>query len=108
MWLCIHTSLSKRGEGVLSARTHQGEDESMSRSMPAKLLRLALLTSAALPGGALAQEATEVAEVTVTAQKRTQDLLDVGGSVSVVAAEQVAGRRVEQVRDLAALTPNLD
>lgn len=80
----------------------------MSRSMPLTALRLALLASAALPGSALAQEATEVEEVTVTAQKRTQDLLDVGGSVSVVAAEQVAGRRVEQVRDLAALAPNLD
>ncbi|KRB44492.1 TonB-dependent receptor [Phenylobacterium sp. Root700] len=57
---------------------------------------------------AAAQEAALVEEVTVTAQKRAQDVLDVGGTLDVVSAGELASRRIEQVRDLATFSSNLD
>lgn len=54
-----------------------------------------------------ASEPAEVEVVTVTAQKRVQDTLDVGLNVAVVAAEDLAARRVTQVADIAAFTPNI-
>ena len=56
-----------------------------------------------------AQEATTVMEeITVTAQKRAQDVLDVGGTLEVVGAMELADRRVEQVRDLTSVVSSLD
>lgn len=52
-------------------------------------------------------EAPEVEVVTVTAQKRVQDTLDVGLNVAVVGREDLAARRVTQVTDIAAFTPNV-
>lgn len=54
-----------------------------------------------------ASDPTELEVVTVTAQKRVQDTLDVGLNVAVVGAEDLAARRVTQVTDIAAFTPNV-
>lgn len=68
---------------------------------------LAALTIAS--GAQAADEpATEVDVVTVTAQKRAQDTLDVGVNVSVVGAQALEENRVTQVTDLASFTPNVD
>ncbi|MDP3855704.1 TonB-dependent receptor [Phenylobacterium sp.] len=57
---------------------------------------------------AAAQEATLMEEITVTAQKRAQDVLDVGGTLDVVGANELSERRVEQVRDLTSVVSSLD
>ncbi len=67
--------------------------------------------SLVLCGGAAwaADTATvEIEAITVTAQKRTQDTLDVGLNVAVVGAQDLQDRRVGQVSDLVAFTPNVD
>lgn len=69
------------------------------------------LAALLIGGGAQAAEdpaPTEVGVVTVTAQKRAQDTLDVGVNVAVVSAETLQANRVTQVTDLAAFTPNVD
>lgn len=67
------------------------------------------LTLSAFPANAAepAPEPPELEVVTVTAQKRVQDTLDVGLNVAVVGAEDLAARRVTQVTDIAAFTPNI-
>jgi iron complex outermembrane receptor protein len=45
--------------------------------------------------------------ILVTAQKRSQDVLDVGISISVVDAEAIAARRIESATDIVAFTPNV-
>lgn len=70
---------------------------------------LALIAAAGMVGAAHAAEApAELEAITVTAQKRTQDTLDVGVNVAVVSAADLQARRVGQVTDLAAFTPNVD
>ncbi|MGH6998947.1 MAG: TonB-dependent receptor plug domain-containing protein, partial [Phenylobacterium sp.] len=80
---------------------------SNSGRMRARLLAgaAALAMSA---GTAKAAEPVEIEAVTVTAQKRTQDTLDVGLNVAVIGAQELADRRVSQVSDLVAFTPNVD
>lgn len=74
--------------------------------------RAALLSASivalAAAGPAFAQEAVQLEEITVTAQKRAQDVLDVGGTLDVVGAAELSERRVEQVRDLSSFSSNLD
>jgi iron complex outermembrane receptor protein len=50
----------------------------------------------------------QVEKVTVTAQKRRQNILDVGLNVSVVTGNDTRERRVEQMRDLTGSMSNLD
>lgn len=50
----------------------------------------------------------EIEAVTVTAQKRAQDTLDVGVNVAVVSGEALEAGRVTQVTDLANFTPNVE
>ena len=75
-------------------------------------MRARLLAGAAVlamsAGTAKAAEPVEIEAVTVTAQKRTQDTLDVGLNVAVIGAQELADRRVSQVSDLVAFTPNVD
>ncbi|HRD27266.1 MAG TPA: TonB-dependent receptor [Caulobacter sp.] len=68
---------------------------------------LALLVAGAAQA-ADAPAATDVDVVTVTAQKRAQDTLDVGVNVAVISAEALEANRVTQVSDLSAFTPNVD
>ncbi|WP_332768141.1 TonB-dependent receptor [Phenylobacterium sp.] len=76
----------------------------------AALLGSTILGAAVLLTGfqARAQEATVMEEITVTAQKRAQDVLDVGGTLEVVGATELAERRIEQVRDLTSVVSSLD
>lgn len=55
-----------------------------------------------------AEPAGEIEAITVTAQKRTQDTLDVGLNVAVISAQDLSDRRVTQVSDLKAFTPNVE
>lgn len=58
-----------------------------------------------LPATALAQSVLE--EVTVTAQKREENLQDVAISISVISADQLESLRIEQPSDIASFTPGL-
>jgi iron complex outermembrane receptor protein len=67
-----------------------------------------LILSAFAASAAQAQsEPQELDVVIVTAQKRAQDTLDVGLNVAVVGSQELAARRVTQVADIAAFTPNV-
>ena len=83
---------------------------SNSSNLRARLACGAAAAVLGLAGAAHAAETegVEIEAVTVTAQKRTQDTLDVGLNVAVVGAQELADRRVAQVSDLAAFTPNVD
>ncbi len=63
------------------------------------------LAIAALAQGAMAQQAIE--EITVTAQKRSQSLQDVGIAVSAFGSEQLKELGTSQPVELSAQTPNL-
>jgi iron complex outermembrane receptor protein len=45
--------------------------------------------------------------ILVTAQKRSQNVLDVGISISVVDANAIAARRIESATEIVAFTPNV-
>lgn len=68
---------------------------------------LAVLLAAHVAEAADTQD-NQVEAITVTAQKRAQDTLDVGLNVAVIGAADLQSRRVTQVTDLAAFTPNVD
>ena len=53
-------------------------------------------------------EPTQLDEVTVTAQKRVQRLVDVPINVSSMSRDDVQKTRIEQVRDVAGYMPNMD
>lgn len=84
--------------------------------MTSQRIRHALLGATAIglalsAGAAFAQTGPEgdlVDEITITAQKREQSVYDVGGTLAVAGSETLQARRVEQVKDLANLTPNVD
>jgi iron complex outermembrane receptor protein len=72
-----------------------------------------VLAAALAAAPAIAQDAPppandEVEKVTVTAQKRKPNILDVGLNVSVVSGSDTRDRRVEQMRDLTGSMSNLD
>jgi iron complex outermembrane recepter protein len=65
----------------------------------------ALMWCAGAP--ALAQEAEENDEIIVTAQKREQNILDVGIAVQSLSQDTLTEQRIEQLRDLNAALPNV-
>ena len=69
---------------------------------------VAVLVLAAGAAQAAESNVTELEAITVTAQKRAQDTLDVGLNVAVVSGSELQARRVTQVTDLATFTPNVD
>ena len=67
----------------------------------------------ALGGAAHAQQApaatgNELTEIVVTAEKRSENILDVPVAVTVVGAEQLASEHVYSIADLARTTPSLE
>jgi outer membrane receptor protein involved in Fe transport len=76
-----------------------------------RAIAVAALT-AALPQTVWAQSGEQAAEsyeeILVTAQKRTENVLDVPSSISVIGGDQVEGIRATQVADFAAYVPGLD
>ncbi|MBM5812256.1 MAG: TonB-dependent receptor [Gammaproteobacteria bacterium] len=71
-------------------------------------LTTAILTALNLPILASAQSAaTQLDEIMVTAQKRTQSFGDVGIAVSVLSGEDVRSLGFTQLKDVAAQTPNV-
>ena len=59
---------------------------------------------AGTPPGALAEDGNVIL---VTAQKRAQNVLDVGISISVIDADAIAARRIESATEIVAFTPNV-
>lgn len=75
--------------------------------LSASHLALAAFVATAAP--AVADDAAgDVEKVTVTAQKRRQNILDVGLNVAVVGGADARERRIEQMRDLTGSMSNLD
>ena len=70
-----------------------------------------LACAAAVPHGALAQnpaaDSLALEEVVVTARKRQESLQDVPVSITAFSSEAIEERGLENVYDLAKLTPNL-
>lgn len=58
--------------------------------------------------GESADDGTNNNEIVVTALKKSQRLIDVGATVSVLSSESIAEARIEQVKDIASSTPNVD
>ncbi len=77
-----------------------------------KLLAGAALGLAAMPGVALAQEATTAEEggdeIVVTARKREERLQDVPIAVTAVTAETIEREQINSVREIAQFTPGLN
>ncbi|QGZ93550.1 TonB-dependent receptor [Terricaulis silvestris] len=65
----------------------------------------ALMWCAGAP--AMAQESDDSDEIIVTAQKREQNVLDVGIAVQSLSQETLTEQRIEQLRDLNAALPNV-
>jgi iron complex outermembrane receptor protein len=81
------------------------------RGLKARLACGAGVVALLIAGAAQAADpapVTEMEAITVTAQKRAQDTLDVGLNVAVVSGADLQARRVTQVSDLSAFTPNVD
>ena len=71
---------------------------------------LAVLTVLSFPPLAAAQAPAEdeaIAEVTVTARKRVENLQDVPDSITAFTSDQVAEQRLDRISDAIALTPNV-
>ena len=64
-------------------------------------------TPAAPATGAVADRATDMGEIVVTAQRRTQALSDVGMSITAIGADALKTRNVVQAEDLAKLVAGL-
>jgi outer membrane receptor protein involved in Fe transport len=82
----------------------------MNVHTPARALLAALLSSAACAAYAQAAApapATGVEEVVVTAQRRTQALLDVPLAISALAGESLAAKGITNSANLATAVPNL-
>jgi iron complex outermembrane receptor protein len=68
----------------------------------------ALSALAAVPAAAQDQGGQTIETVTVTAQKRSQNILDVPINVTAVSAEEIRDARIETPRDLMSQVPNFD
>ncbi len=64
-----------------------------------------VLAAAFVPQGVFAEQAT-IEEVVVTAQKREQNLSDVGISIAVVGEQEIRDQRILMVEDIHLFTPN--
>jgi len=100
------------GSDIQKSTSVDGGRKMQNRSLLARLLGLfAVCGIATTSGTACAQEANAVPapldEVIVTAQKRSERLLDVPMSISAISAEQLAASGIDSTRDLQQLTPGL-
>lgn len=64
--------------------------------------------AAFIPATAGAQDVASVSEIIVTAQRREQDILEVGANVTAVGATDVRRQRMEQVTDFAQSIANVN
>jgi outer membrane receptor protein involved in Fe transport len=69
--------------------------------------RMALTIGVLLAGAAAAQDAANIGEVVVTAQKRTETLEKIPMSVSVIGGETLERGQADNFKDLVALVPGL-
>ena len=74
---------------------------------PSTMALAAPLLAALLSAAAAAQESRQIEEIVVTAQKRAQSFGDVGIAVSAFTGDDVRDLGLEQMKDVAAQTPNL-
>lgn len=106
----------RRALHIRFANNPKNGDEMIDKKLAgSKSVRLAwLLGGVALYAGtatsAMAQQApdiTSVEEITVTAQKREQSVIDVPISMSVFGARELEQRRVQKVEDVLLVTPGV-
>ena len=71
------------------------------------LLAAALAPSSAACAEAAAANGTTVSEVIVTAQKRSQNVQNVGTAITVASGEDLATHRVQQALDFASISSSL-
>jgi len=107
--------LTKSGVITISSLMNNQESENRMNMMKSKKGLLAALVgffSAAGVGTTVAQEVGKeniefaIEEIIITAQKREQNLMDVGISVSVVDEQAIRDQRIEQVTDIVLFTAN--
>ena len=78
----------------------------MNRSVGFFALCVSLTAAAVIP--AHAQDAsTELAPITVTAERRSQSILSVGNSVSAITGDQLVNQGITSIADLAETTPGV-
>ncbi|MEM9621205.1 MAG: TonB-dependent receptor [Pseudomonadota bacterium] len=78
----------------------------MNKRLIAILTSTCLSALLAAPLSVLAQNGNVIEEVVVTAQKRQQNLNDVGISIAVVGEEEIRDRRITMVEEIHVFTPN--
>ncbi|MES2492045.1 MAG: TonB-dependent receptor [Pseudomonadota bacterium] len=78
-------------------------------SIGASLIALTLLPASALAQASdpVASDDSGIQDIVVTAQKRTQSVMDVGATLSVLSADNLAKQRVFKGEDLAIAVPSL-
>lgn len=89
----------------------------MIKAVAARLLARTGLAGIMVAGAATGLHAQDTSDpspaaeedkvILVTAQKRSQNVLDVGMSISVVDAEAISARRIESATEIVAFTPNV-
>ena len=79
----------------------------MSMKQLARRMALTIGTLLAGAGVVAAQEASNLGEVVVTAQKRSETLLEIPMSVSVISGETLERGQADNFKDLVALVPGL-
>lgn len=93
-------------EGASMSRVSCKSALTLSVSVGALLASLGLIESAAAQSAA-PQADRKVEKVVVTARKRSEQLQDIPGSVSVVGGEEAKNRNAQRVRDLQNVSPNV-
>ncbi|MEE3624510.1 TonB-dependent receptor [Nitrospirillum sp. BR 11752] len=86
---------------------------SLVRAVIGRIMTGGIMIGGALPGGMALAEGQEggaggIPEIIVTAQRREQSVQDVGLSVSVLSAADLAAHHVTSVNDLQNVTPGLE
>lgn len=79
--------------------------------MKCKLLTSAVFAQLVIAGSAQAQDTNNdgvyaLDEIVVTAQKRSQSVQDIGGSVSAISGDQLEALGLTEPADLSKLVPN--
>jgi len=78
-----------------------------SRGVRSQLLGMTIAAAIAgnLTAGLVRADDSALAEVVVTAQRRSENVQDVPASITVFTSKQISDLRIEQTTDLAAYTP---
>ena len=100
------------GMGInLTARAHAqavvGDTGSTARGVTSQTAAKPPVARAGVPATSTSAAASGAEEITVTSERRTQNVQNVGSSISVISANTLVSRNVNDVFDLQYLTPSL-